>query len=199
MAPTLSSDQIRQQRPTPRRAAAWDRSATRSVDACGRTDTDAIMAVYDRHADHLYCASCLVGGPVIAGKVVEDVFTDLGRRPDRFDLDDGPLFDLLVTDAHRRAVDALIAAEHARFAERFGPVLADRTGSLPGEERDLVVLASTGRYTSSTLSALLRQPPSVLSGRILASLVHLSAQASSDEGGGGSQASRAEVLAGPGS
>ena len=163
---------------TPARSRARHDSPSRPgrfVDLAGRIDTDAVMAAFDHHATSLFEVACVVAGPVVAAHVVEAVMIDIGRRPERYDLDDRALRDLLETNGHRDALDVQIEIDRAGFGHRFGPAAVRKLASLPDPERDLIVLCATGRYTSWSLAALLGETATVLAARLRAGLVHLRA------------------------
>jgi len=185
MAPALSPHPNRRHlSPTRARGRAPHTSpsqAGRFVDRAGRIDIDAIMAAFDRHAAGLFQGACLVAGPVVAADVVEALMIDIGRRPERYDLDDRALSDLLETEARRAALDARIEIDRAGFGHRFGPAAARRLASLPDPERDLIALCAAGRYTSRSLAALLGESPAVLAARLRAGLVQLRAGATAGD------------------
>ena len=181
MTPALSSHPNRQ-RLTPTRVRGRapripPSHPGRFVDLAGHVDIDAVMAAFDHHAATLFQAACLVGGPVVAADVVEALMIDICRRPERYDLDDRALWDLLETEGHREALDAQIEIDRAGFGHRFGPAAARQLASLPGPERDLIVLCATGRYTSWSLAALLGETATVLAARLRGGLVQLRAGA----------------------
>ena len=185
MGTVPSTDQTRRRGPSNPASRARTDGLGRFVTADGRPDTAAIMVVFDFHASRLYQAACDVGGSVVAADVVEAVMVDISLRPERFDLDDAPLLRLLESDTRRHALAALVAADRVRFAERYRAATVDAVAALPADQGDLIVLIASGRYTSRTLSALLRQPPSVLAARIHEGLGRLETRSTRAEGGAG--------------
>lgn len=97
---------------------------------------------------------------------------DLCRRSGREDVEEHPgeQFD---AELHRRTIDELIRVAHATYEPRFGAIAARKLASLPGPERDLMVLAASGRYPCRLRALLLRESQAVLAARIRAGVVHL--------------------------
>ena len=83
------------------------------------------------------------------------------------------LEDQLDAEMHHHTLDELIRVALATFELRFGPVAARKLASLPCPERDLMVLAASGRYPCRLLAMLLRESQPVLAARIRAGVVHL--------------------------
>lgn len=96
-------------------------------------DDSALVEIFDRHgAFVLGQARRITGSTATAEDVVQEVFTALWSRPDRYDAERGSLRTFLGVLAHRRAVDAVrSSARRAAREDRF------ETTGVPAEWRDL--------------------------------------------------------------
>lgn len=114
-------------------------------------DDSALVEIFDRHgAFVLGQARRITGNPSLAEDVVQEVFTALWCRPDRYDADRGSLRTFLGVLAHRRAVDAVRSSARRQAREDLFEV----TG-VPTEWRDL---ADSAAVTETVRAAIERLP-----------------------------------------
>jgi RNA polymerase sigma-70 factor (ECF subfamily) len=96
-------------------------------------DDSALAEVFDRHgAFVLGQARRVTGSTAAAEDVVQEVFTALWSRPDRYDPDRASLRTFLGVLAHRRAVDAVRSSARRQAREDVF-----EAGGVPAEWRDL--------------------------------------------------------------
>jgi RNA polymerase sigma-70 factor, ECF subfamily len=116
-------------------------------------DDDALAEAFDRFATAVYATAAGVIGTGSAHDVVQDVFVDLWRYPDRYDPDVGSLRTYLTVMARNRAVD-ILRSELRRIArqQRHYRLTPGEGQPLPGD--DLV----TADMTAAVRAAIERLP-----------------------------------------
>jgi RNA polymerase sigma factor (sigma-70 family) len=112
-------------------------------------DDMALGEVMDRYGPlALGVARSVSRSDALAEEVVQEVFTTLWTRPQRFDPDRGSLRSYLGAMAHRRAVDAVRQSERQRRRE-------ERAGAMslpiPADESDAAVTAEAIRQAIAML------------------------------------------------
>lgn len=113
-------------------------------------DDSALAEIFDRHgAFVLGQARRITGNPSMAEDVVQEVFTALWCRPDRYDPDRGSLRTFLGVLAHRRAVDAVRSSARRQAREDLFEV----TG-VPTEWRDLADSAAVAETVRVAIERL---------------------------------------------
>lgn len=174
----------------PDRQAASDAALMLAV---GRFDQEALGEIYRRHAGSvLNLAARVAGSSAFAEEVVQDVFTTIWRSPDTFDPDRGSLRTLLLSIAHRRAVD-LVRSEVARKRREVGSDVHSESrsperevlqvmeaehvkhamGTLSDGERRAIELAYFGGHTYREVAKLLDEPEGTVKTRIRTGLRRL--------------------------
>lgn len=120
--------------------ATSDSSDAALVVAVGRFDALALQELHRRHAPAVFgLARRVLGDPVAAEDVLQEVFLLLWREPTRFDPERGSLRSFLLRIAHNRAVDRVRAdtargnREDRHERERPAPV-----GDVEREAWDLI-------------------------------------------------------------
>lgn len=159
------------------------------VDAIGREDQAAMAVVYRRLAPAVHgTALRVLGDRSRAEEVTQAVFLALWQQPDRYDPTRGSLKALLVSMAHRRAIDVLRSdSSRQRREERHGradrPSTSDVVGdhvctddraaalraalqSLDPDERQAIELAYFGGRTYREVSRELDVPEGTIKSRI---------------------------------
>jgi RNA polymerase sigma-70 factor (ECF subfamily) len=157
-----------------------------------RGDARGFEAVYARHSPAVYRAAMhVLGDPVRAQDVVQDVFMRLWRQPDRFDAERGSLRNYLRLMARSEALDIRREAGVAQRArERMvlligrdcerpddrPPVAAelrrDRTivlralSHLPAPQRQVIVMTYWGGLTADQIAARFGLPVGTVKSRI---------------------------------
>lgn len=168
----------------------------RLVSAIGDGDTDALVIVYERHADAVYRMACRYCSPDDAADVTHDVFLRLWRGPERFDAERGSLrtfltvqgrgraLDVVRSDGARRSREGLVAnrpaiapidvgVEEAVTAGEARAEVLRSLADLPDVERIAISLAYYGGFTYREVAKLLDQPEGTIKGRIRSGLRHL--------------------------
>lgn len=161
--------------------------------AVGRFDQEALGEIYRRHAGSvLNLAARVAGSSVLAEEVVQDVFSTIWRSPGTFDPDRGSLRSLLLSIAHRRAVDVVRSevsrkrrevGSHTYFESQSpeGEVLQDMVAeqvqqamrALSDGERKAIELAYFGGHTYREVAKLLDEPEGTVKTRIRTGLRRL--------------------------
>jgi RNA polymerase sigma factor (sigma-70 family) len=157
-------------------------------------DGDALHEVLDRHGPLvLGLATRVTANAGLAEDVLQEVFGELWRRPERFDPERGSLRAFLAVQAHRRSVDLvrsttrratrelrhhvedgagqapdLGASEPERAAERtaLATRVREAVNQLPREQRIVVELAYFGGRTLRELAAELGIPEGTAKSRM---------------------------------
>jgi len=158
------------------------------VRAVAAGEQPALGEIYRRYAGAVWAvAKRVCNDRVLAEDVSQTVFTDLWRRPDRFDPTRGRLRPWLVAQAHARAVDT-VRSETARQRRQdreghFAPVtesdveatvhlaaLGDdvrkAVEQLSADERDAIVLSYFGGHSYRETAELLGTPEGTVKTRI---------------------------------
>jgi RNA polymerase sigma-70 factor (ECF subfamily) len=141
-------------------------------------NTSDFERIYDEHHRSVYATALrVVRNPAVAEDVTQDVFLKLWRKPERFDASRGEMGSYLRLMARSRAVDVWREGQaHGRASDRLKvvaerdegrvdeqPVAAverEETGesvrealrSLPGAQREAIVLAYWGGMTSEQIA-----------------------------------------------
>jgi RNA polymerase sigma-70 factor, ECF subfamily len=168
-----------------------DLSDAQLVVLVARAEGFALAELYRRHGRSVYGLAKRVTGGVAEGEdVTQEVFLHLWRHPERFDPGRGSLRTYLMTQAHRRAVDAVRSqiARHRREEadgragdggldlERevwdftVAAQVTDALASLPADERRAIELAYFDGHTYRQVAQLLDQPEGTIKGRIRSGL-----------------------------
>ena len=162
--------------------------------AMARRDQAALGELYQRYGGSLFCAALRVlSARDLAEEVVQDVFVELWRSPERFDPARGPLRPLLLAQSHGRAVD-IIRSQNARRRRETGDANAVETqstveddvldfvvgekvreavGSLCQTERAAISLAYFGGHSYVEVASLLGIPERTAKSRIRSGLARL--------------------------
>src|SRR3954447_4580439 len=167
--------------------------------ARSRADAPAFERIYDEHAGAVYrTAYAVLGNPMQAQDVVQDVFIRLWRQPDRFDSARGTLANYLRLMARSRALDIWREAQVAGRARDRLKVLAlrdearadDRTAvavelrrdraivlralaRIPVVQRQAIVMAYWGGLTADEIAARCGVPVGTIKSRIRLGLMKL--------------------------
>jgi RNA polymerase sigma-70 factor, ECF subfamily len=172
-----------------------DASDTVLAMAIARYDEGALAEVYRRHGGAVFAlARRLLGTPVMAEEIVQEVFLRLWDDPARFDSARGSMRTYLLTQTHGRAVDALRADIARRNREQRDAQRTAEAGydvehevwdlataehvrrsldTLPVEERVAIELAYFGGYTYREVASRLDQPEGTVKSRIRSGLRRL--------------------------
>ena len=165
-----------------------DRPDEDLVRAVAGGEQPALGEIYRRYAGAVWAvAKRVCNDRVLAEDVSQTVFTDLWRRPDRFDPTRGRLRPWLVAQAHARAVDTVrseTARQRRQNRERhFAPVtepdveatahlaaLGDdvrkAVEQLSADERDAIVLSYFGGHSYRETAQMLGAPEGTVKTRI---------------------------------
>jgi RNA polymerase sigma-70 factor (ECF subfamily) len=129
--------------------------------------------------------------------VVQRVFEELWRHPERYNPDRGPLVHYLAMQGRSRSVDLLRSeisrtrresADEANRDWAAGPLdetseLRSRLECLPTGEREAIQLAYWGQLTYREVALQLELPPGTVKSRIRKGLIRLRTEISNDEQG----------------
>jgi RNA polymerase sigma-70 factor (ECF subfamily) len=185
-------------RPGPRRSIVAEPGGVPDADVMARVadgDDNALAEIYRRYGGAVWAVARRVcGDRTLAEDVTQTVFTDLWRRPHRFDPSRGALRPWLVAQAHARAVDT-VRSETARRRRQdrdaqLAPAsppdvetevhLADQSeqvrralAQLDAEERQAIVLSYFGGHSYRETAALLGAPEGTVKSRIRRGLLGL--------------------------
>lgn len=157
----------------------------------GRWQEAALAEVYRRHGAAVHnLARRVLCSSDLADEVTQEVFVDLWRRPEQFDMGRGSLRTLLITKAHGRAVDVVRSEEARRKREErsareagtaydldryaWDLAIADqvRTAveSLPNDERVAIEMAYFDGMTYREVARSLGSPEGTIKSRIRSGL-----------------------------
>lgn len=158
-------------------------------------DQAALAEIYGRYGGAVWAVARRVcGDRTLAEDVTQTVFTDLWRRPHRFDPSRGALRPWLVAQAHARAVDTVRSEtarrrRHDREAQLAPPAIPDvksevhlaaqsdqvrrALARLDHDEREAIVLSYFGGHSYRETAALLGAPEGTVKSRIRRGLVGL--------------------------
>ena len=172
------------------------------VVAITRGNKPAFDEAYLRCGNSVHTIARRLCGNTRAEDLVQDIFLDLWRRPERFDPDRGSLGAFLSVQAHGRSIDLLRsdgarrARERADLAAPAAPGRSTETtamgrvdrddldaalAQLPATEREVIVMAYFGGHTYAEVARMLGQPLGTVKSRIRTGLVRL--RALFDDGG----------------
>lgn len=158
------------------------------VAAIGRGDDDALAEAYRRHGGPAYgLALRVLHDSALAEDVVQEVFLNVWRYPERFAAERGSLRAYLLTQAHRRAVDLVRSGTaRRRREEREGTPDVDESADverqvwdltvaqrvreamdcLPDGERVAIELAYFGGLSYREVATVLEEPEGTIKSRI---------------------------------
>lgn len=121
-------------------------------------DDDALAEVVDRYGGFvLGVAKRVTGTPSVADDVLQEVFTELWRSPQRFDPERGSLRTYLGVQAHRRAVDAVRRDARRRTREERYEALSYRPAARGVDETEASTLQQVVRAAIDRLPEDQRQ------------------------------------------
>lgn len=121
-------------------------------------DDDALVELYDRYASLVFgVARRVIANRSMAEDVVQEVFTSLWQRPDRFDPERGSLRAYLGVQAHRRAVDAVRSDTRRRAREEHCELMLPDGDLRTCDAMDAVAVAEVVRQAIARLPESQRQ------------------------------------------
>jgi len=152
---------------------------------------DGLADVYDQHGRAVYGLAVRVCGAGAAEDVLQEVFLQHWRHPDRFDPSRGSLRSFLLTMTHNRAIDFVRSSESRRNRETrsvgvigggvsevaviveeramTAPIVAS-IDPLPLREREAILLAYFGTQTYREAAVALHIPEGTIKSRIRSGL-----------------------------
>lgn len=178
-------------------AQAPGRPAASLTTRLRRGERAALAELYDLHAPRAYAVAMRVlGDAAMAEDIVHDAFIWLWEHRDRLDLEKGPPEALLLTVAHRRAIDAQRRLSRRRVRENgnsaIDPVdeaalatiaaidrqdlvkaVRDSLANLSPEQRDALELAYFGGMTQADIAERQQVPVGTVKSRMRLALGHL--------------------------
>ena len=120
-------------------------------------DPETFRAVYDEHGRGVYAAALrILGDPVQAQDVTQDVFLKLWRRPEKFDAGRGSLGPYLKLMGRSRALDLWREGQAAGRASDRLQLVVD--GAPPPAEDSPAVAAELGATRETVIEALQQLP-----------------------------------------
>lgn len=164
-----------------------------------RRDGGALGKIYARYGDELHGLARRLCGQDRAEDVLQEVFLDLWKTPERFDFTRGPLPAFLKMQVYGRAIDRLRSdgarqarerkvtrqpatpgrlAEQEALTRMAGDEVWRLLAGLPDDERDAIALAYLGGHTYRVVATLLDHPEGTIKSRIRSGLLTLRRQLS---------------------
>lgn len=152
--------------------------------ACiGRSDTDALAALYDRYGRRVFALAVrILNDPVTSEEVTQDVFVSIWRRSGSYSSDKGKFTTWLFSIAHNRTIDELrrrrrdlnrgnddvedhldvvttdISPDDSAVAQSEYALVREAMKALPPEQRAVVELSYFRGLTQAEIAEKLGQP-----------------------------------------
>jgi len=136
-----------------------------------RRDREALRKIYQRYGGDLYGLARRVCGPDLAEEVLQEVFLELWRSPERFDCTRGPLPTFLAVQVYGRAAQAGVTGTAGDEVWRL-------LRALPDDERHAIALANLDRHNYRDVASVLGHPEGTVKRRIRSGLAALRLQLS---------------------